>query len=734
MNFELLNIYKDVSSGKLTQKEALEKIKTVKQQDLRETEGILLAKSDWVPKVLNVSSGDKIEYEQYHLLLCEISQLTEKHINRSRSTSKVWKLLVDQKQHISDRFQAYALSCFEQIQNILTDKPEGKVLIQLVVPNEEESIILAGLSGLLKTAALENPLLVPQVILVDPKVAANDLVVQLKDNQSNPNDEIIKYDQGIRYVLKREEIEATQVYPKIVFKDQGVYLITGGLGGLGLLFTKEILKQTTRSQIILTGRSALTREKKALLEKLPVRENKVEYQQLELDNVKEVTKVISGIVKEKGGLQGILHCAGMTSDNFIIKKTVEEFSSVLTPKVIGTYNLDQSSKDIDLDFMVLFSSVASQLGNVGQSDYAAANGFMDEFAIYRNQQVTKGYRKGHTVSISWPLWEEGGMQIDEENQESLRRKFGMYPMPANSGIDAFYKILELGYGQALVVGGNLTQIKKAFLENQEKAAKPISEFTSAEQQVVKTINTESLQEKTEKYLCDQFAVSLKLASHRIDPDAPLEKYGIDSILAMSLTDQLEKTFGSLPKTLFFEYQNIQELAEYFLKFHTSQLSKLIIPEKKIEEKVVKEASKQEIRSDRKIRLNRKRRIVIPKETSKSIASDPIAIVGLSGRYPKSENIDAYWNNLREGKDCITEVPKDRWDWRDYYSDDRTEAGRHYSKWGGFIAGVDEFDPRFFNISPREASNIDPQERLFLQHVWMAIEDAGYTRSSLQIPH
>ena len=142
------------------------------------------------------------------------------------------------------------------------------------------------------------------------------------------------------------------------------------------------------------------------MEALPIRENKVEYQQLALDNAEEVTKVISGIVKEKGGLQGILHCAGMTSDNFIIKKTVEEFSSVLSPKVIGTYNLDQSSKDIDLDFKVLFSSVASQLGNVGQSDYAAANGFMDEFAIYRNRQVTNGHRKGHTVSINWPLWEE----------------------------------------------------------------------------------------------------------------------------------------------------------------------------------------------------------------------------------------------------------------------------------------------------------------------------------------
>src|SRR5262249_38432447 len=112
----------------------------------------------------------------------------------------------------------------------------------------------------------------------------------------------------------------------------------------------------------------------------------------------------------------------------------------------------------------------------------------------------------------------------------------------------------------------------------------------------------------------------------------------------------------------------------------------------------------------------------------------IAIIGLSGRYPEAVNLEAYWNNLREGKDCIVEVPKDRWDWREYFSEDRTKDGRHYSKWGGFIAGVDEFDPLFFNISPKEAKYIDPQERLFLQHAWMAIEDAGYTRASLQAPY
>src|SRR5690606_11106322 len=114
-------------------------------------------------------------------------------------------------------------------------------------------------------------------------------------------------------------------------------------------------------------------------------------------------------------------------------------------------------------------------------------------------------------------------------------------------------------------------------------------------------------------------------------------------------------------------------------------------------------------------------------------TEPIAIVGLSGRYPEADDIEAFWEVLRDGKDCITEVPAERWDWREYYSEDRNAAGRHYSKWGGFIRGVDEFDPLFFNIPPVDAPLLDPQERLFLQHAWMAVEDAGYTRAGMQMP-
>jgi len=108
----------------------------------------------------------------------------------------------------------------------------------------------------------------------------------------------------------------------------------------------------------------------------------------------------------------------------------------------------------------------------------------------------------------------------------------------------------------------------------------------------------------------------------------------------------------------------------------------------------------------------------------------VAIIGVSGRYPQAGNLEAFWENLKAGRDCITEIPRERWDYSRYFDSEKGKAGKSYSKWGGFLEGVDEFDPLFFNISPREAKTIDPQERLFLQCVYETLEDAGYTRERL----
>src|SRR5262249_43613156 len=108
------------------------------------------------------------------------------------------------------------------------------------------------------------------------------------------------------------------------------------------------------------------------------------------------------------------------------------------------------------------------------------------------------------------------------------------------------------------------------------------------------------------------------------------------------------------------------------------------------------------------------------------------VVGMACRFPGGgDNPKAFWENLYNGKDSVTEVPADRWDWREVYDTNPDAPGKTYSKWGAFIDDVDQFDPLFFGITPREAVGMDPQQRLLLEVSWEALEDAGLAANKLE---
>ncbi len=109
---------------------------------------------------------------------------------------------------------------------------------------------------------------------------------------------------------------------------------------------------------------------------------------------------------------------------------------------------------------------------------------------------------------------------------------------------------------------------------------------------------------------------------------------------------------------------------------------------------------------------------------------PIAVIGISGRFPGARDVREFWDNLAAGKDSVTEVPLTRWRLEEFYSPDREKPGRSYSKWGGFLSDIDLFDPLFFGISPHEAELMEPIQRLFLMESWKALEDAGYGNREL----
>ncbi|MCG8915260.1 polyketide synthase [Actinokineospora sp. PR83] len=109
---------------------------------------------------------------------------------------------------------------------------------------------------------------------------------------------------------------------------------------------------------------------------------------------------------------------------------------------------------------------------------------------------------------------------------------------------------------------------------------------------------------------------------------------------------------------------------------------------------------------------------------------PIAVIGMAGRFPMADDVDAFWDNLAAGRDCVSEVPPSRWPVDAFFDEDPRTPGRTYSRWMGVLDGADSFDPLFFNISPAEAEQMDPQQRVFLSAAWHCIEDAAIAPSTL----
>ena len=723
MKLKLKQIYDDLLHGRLSQEEALERIRAVKRQEQTGQVAVLLATPAWhISTVDNSVEAGKSKFAEHYVIVCELPQVKVGQLESMLGQSQCLALQSTRGEtNIAQRYSEHALQCLERIQKIFEEKPAGKVLVQVVVAEEGEQALLAGLSGLLKTAELENPHIQGQLILVPAETSTEELVGHLQAEKNSGVDSLVRYEAGVRQVLRWEAVKEDGP-PENLLRDAGVYLITGGLGALGLVFTKEILSHTGAARVVLTGRSALNPEKQAQLDGLSTQAGRLSYRQVDLENLDEIERLIEWVQLEYGQLNGIVHSAGMIADKFLVKKRGEEFLQVLGPKVTGTYNLDRASRATELDFFMLFSSLTGALGNVGQADYAVANGFMDQFAAYRNRRVAMGERCGRTRSINWGLWESGGMGVDMTMQKVVEERTGMRPMQTAAGVKAFYRSLELPFDQILAVEGNIAQMSRVFFAVPEVHAEPPAKQPAGATE----IDREYLVEKTQEYLRKEFSELLKVSSHKVDPQEPLEKYGIDSILAMQLTNRLERTFGSLSKTLFFEYQTIAGLAEYFVKAHPAT----------VHAKIGLHGEPKEIDA-RNLAIEKKTETPVRRRGSRFVSSNSnkndqkdIAIVGLSGRYPQAENLQEFWRNLKDGRDCITDIPAERWDNTLYYDPDQNKSGKSYSKWGGFIANVDKFDPLFFNISPKEAALTDPQERLFLETVWETIEDAGYTKQSI----
>src|SRR5581483_8110749 len=269
--------------------------------------GTLLAIPLWEASSVEASAEARGEYSEHHVILCELPKVEVGKLGSMLWPSQCQLLEAGGEKNIGQRYSEYALACFERMKSILQSKPQGKVLVQVVAGGDGEQVLLAGLSGLLKTAAQENPQIVGQLILVPQDMTTEELGRCLEEEKSGGLDRLVKdtlirYEQGTRQVVRWQEIGADEEKPAVAFRDQGVYLITGGLGGLGVVFAQEILERTCEARVVLTGRSALSGEKQARLEGLRGQAGRVSYRQVDLCDLHQVQRLIAGIQQEYGKL------------------------------------------------------------------------------------------------------------------------------------------------------------------------------------------------------------------------------------------------------------------------------------------------------------------------------------------------------------------------------------------------------------------------------------------------
>ncbi|WP_299608349.1 SDR family NAD(P)-dependent oxidoreductase [uncultured Aquimarina sp.] len=222
------------------------------------------------------------------------------------------------------------------------------------------------------------------------------------------------------------------------------------------------------------------------------------------------------------------------------------------------------------------------------------------------------------------------------------------------------------------------------------------------------------------------AETIKYDKDNFDISKQFMDYGFDSILGASLIKNINEQLKiELSPVDIFNYPNIQTLSEYIGQTYSDAI--LFNDDAVPNVEVTNQQSIEDLNT------------MVPPETSTSSFSNngsktknnsDIAIIGMSGQYGRARDLEEFWTFLKEGESLVEEVPSSRWDFNQHYSPDKEDKDKTYSKWGSFLRDIDKFDPLFFGISGAEAEMMDPQQRLFLEHCWKAIEDAGIDPKTL----
>ncbi|MFQ5632736.1 MAG: SDR family NAD(P)-dependent oxidoreductase, partial [bacterium] len=324
--------------------------------------------------------------------------------------------------------------------------------------------------GVCRTLPFEYPNITCRAIDLDFVAYQADMPENLLDSllvefEANTPEQVVAYRNNLRWTPDWKPVRLPEKMVVNRVREEGVYLITGGLGGIGLELAAYLVR-TVKAKLVLTARSEMppkenwdvwltehdqsdrTSRKIRKVRALEEMGSEVLLASADIADLEQMKRVIEQTKKRFGAIHGVIHAAGIAGGGIVQLRTREQAEAVLVPKVNGTLVLADLLAPFDLDFVVLCSSLAAVLGGAGQADYCTANAFLDAFAQSWSAQA--GYP---VVAIDWDTWGEAGMAVETEvpdNVKAGRAQAFEAAIKSREGVEAFVRALNAGLPQIAV--------------------------------------------------------------------------------------------------------------------------------------------------------------------------------------------------------------------------------------------------------------------------------------------
>jgi acyl transferase domain-containing protein len=530
--------------------------------------------------------------------------------------------------------------------------------------------------------------------------------------------------------VRREQTgSAAESHPREgVYRRGGVYVVIGGAGGLGELFSEHLIRKY-RAQLVWIGRRAIDAQIERKLERLAAWGPAPCYLQADASDRASLQGVCEQVKQRYGVVHGVVHSALGVLDESLAQMSLERFREVLSSKVQVTVRLAQVFAAEALDFVLFFSSFNSFGKDHGKSGYSAGCAFQDAFAHQLRRECPCAVKV-----MNWGYWGEvgSGRALPQSSKNRLAQA-GIAAIEAAEGLAALDRLL----------AGPFDQL--ALLKTTSHFAPLVAQAGAAGARLA-GLSADLLRKRCTMHITNIVSRTLKISPQQIDVHEPLDTYGLDSILNAHLLGSLREIFTDLNGTLLFEHKTVASVVDHFLSTRRDELIRYLevearpgagIGEAVLASGTVSAAAPQSATVGFTALASPPTNTDDGQRAETPRSSREIAIIGITGRFPRADTLEEYWENLKAARDCVTEIPPERWPLEGFYDSDPQEAlrqGKSSCKWGGFISQVEQFDPLFFRISPFAAELMDPQERLFLETAWNLLEEAGLTRDFLQKHH